>query len=260
MTQRDRTSAGAPCWVELFTPDVDAARRFYGGLFGWEANEPSAEFGGYFMFLRDGEPVAGGMGPYPGAEDAVHAWNVYLATDDAAALADRATGAGAQVAVGPMPVADLGVSLFLVDPSGAGVGAWQAGSFPGFTTVEEPGAPSWFELHTREGEGAVDFYCSVFGLVAGDGLEDGPMTYTTVHEKGGDTDRAGIMEAAAWLPPGVSPSWSVYWAVADVRASAERVTALGGSVVAAAQDTPYGTMATVADPSGVVFKLRTPPA
>ena len=38
-----------------------------------------------------------------------------------------------------------------------------------------------------------------------------------------------------------------------------RVEALGGSVLAAAEDTPYGRIATVADPAGAEFKLRNGP-
>ena len=44
---------GEPCWIHLFTADVDAAVTFYGGLFGWSVGEPSEEFGGYRMFLRE---------------------------------------------------------------------------------------------------------------------------------------------------------------------------------------------------------------
>ena len=52
-----------PCWADLWTSDVERSRAFYAELFGWEALPPSPEFGGYFMFARDGVPVAGGMGP-----------------------------------------------------------------------------------------------------------------------------------------------------------------------------------------------------
>ena len=52
---------GEPCWIELFTPDTDAAAAFYGGLFGWTATDPDETFGGYRQFLRDGVPVAGLM-------------------------------------------------------------------------------------------------------------------------------------------------------------------------------------------------------
>ena len=52
MPTRDIAPIGSPCWVDLWTSDVEGSRRFYRDLFGWEAEEPSAEFGGYFMFTR----------------------------------------------------------------------------------------------------------------------------------------------------------------------------------------------------------------
>ncbi len=48
-----------------------------------------------------------------------------------------------------------------------------------------------------------------------------------------------------------------YWEVDDVDASASSVGSLGGSVLAEPSDSPYGRMATVADPAGAQFKLRT---
>ncbi len=68
------------------------------------------------------------------------------------------------------------------------------------------------------------------------------------------------MDASAFLPEGVPAHWSVYWQVDDVDATADRVKVLGGAVVDGPTDTPYGRMATVTDPSGAMFKLRTPPS
>jgi len=68
--------------------------------------------------------------------------------------------------------------------------------------------------------------------------------------------RAGIMDASAFLPPDVPPHWSVYVNVADVDATLSRVKDLGGQVILAAEDTPYGRLATASDPTGGVFKLR----
>ena len=42
----------------------------------------------------------------------------------------------------PMDIDDLGRQAVLVDPTGARVGVWQAGTFPGFTVLGEVGAPS----------------------------------------------------------------------------------------------------------------------
>ena len=63
------------------------------------------------------------------------------------------------------------------------------------------------------------------------------------------------MDATAFLPEGVPAHWSVYWHTDDVDATVALATALGGSVAAAAEDT---RTASVADPAGAIFKLRTP--
>ncbi len=65
MPERDAIAIGAPCWIDLWTSDVEAARRFYAELFGWVAEEANPDFGGYFMFTQQGHPVAGAMGSMP---------------------------------------------------------------------------------------------------------------------------------------------------------------------------------------------------
>ena len=35
MTRFSTYPAGVPCFVDAFSPDLDAARRFYTGIFGW---------------------------------------------------------------------------------------------------------------------------------------------------------------------------------------------------------------------------------
>ncbi|MGF7233781.1 MAG: VOC family protein [Frankia sp.] len=256
MPHRDAAPVGAPCWADLWTSDVEGSRRFYGEIFGWEAQDPDPEFGGYFQFTRDGAPVAGGMGDMPGMP-ANNTWKVYLATGDITKTVEAAEAEGAQIVGPPMPVADLGIMVVMVDPTGANLGAWQAGTFPGFTVLNEAGAPSWFELHTRDHARAVAFYRSVFGwetTVVGD-TDD--FRYTTARDHGGPEDLAGIMDASTFLPEGVPAHWSIYWQVDDVDATTAKITALGGTVVMDAVDTPYGRLATVADPAGAQFKLRT---
>ncbi|HEX4082691.1 MAG TPA: VOC family protein [Acidimicrobiales bacterium] len=258
MTTREKAPVGAPCWADLWTSDVEGSRRFYRELFGWESGDPDPAFGGYFMFTRHDVPVAGAMGDM-GDMKADNTWKPYLATDDMTRTVSDAGENGAQVVVPAMPVADLGIQSVLVDPTGAAIGAWQPGTFPGFTVIGEPGAPSWFELHTRDFAAATAFYGSVFGWeleLIGDSDE---FRYAAARVPGSDDEVAGIMDASGFLPDGVGPSWSVYWEVADARASAAQVRELGGSVVDDAQDTPYGTIATVADPAGAPLRLRTAP-
>ena len=257
MPTRDSAAIGSPCWADLWTSDVEGSRKFYGEIFGWEAQEPSPEFGGYFMFTRNGIPIAGGMGDM-GDMPANNTWKVYLTTDDIDKTVETAEAGRAQIISPPMPVADLGIQAVLIDPTGAYLGAWQPGSFPGFTVLNEHGAPSWFELHTRDYAAAVAFYRTVFRWntnVAGDSDE---FRYTTMRDPRGEGELAGIMDATAWLPEGVPAHWSIYWEVDDAGATMAKVKALGGSVVMDALDTPHGRLATAADPAGAQFKLRTP--
>ena len=108
MPAHDRSPIGAPCWVELFTSDPDSAKAFYGGLLGWDAEEPNPELGGYANFTSGGVRVAGLM-RNDGSQGAPDFWTTYLAVPDAAAAVEASTAAGAQLHVPVMPVADLGV-------------------------------------------------------------------------------------------------------------------------------------------------------
>lgn len=259
MPTRNHAPAGAPCWTDLWTSDVEGSRRFYAEVFGWEAQEPSPEFGGYFMFTRQGVPVAGAMGDM-GDMPASNSWKVYFQTSDIAATLRAAEAGGAQVVVAATPVADLGVQAVLVDPTGAELGAWQPGTFPGFTVTGETGAPSWFELSARDHAAAVAFYRSVFDWEVDVVSDTDEFRYATVQNPEGEGELAGIGDASTSLPEGAGALWTVYWAVDDVAASVARVEALGGSVLMGANDTPYGTIASVTDPTGARFNLRRPPA
>ena len=255
MTNRDTAPAGAPCWADLWTSDVEGAGRFYGELFGWKAEEPSAEFGGYFMFTRNGVPVAGGQGDMGDAK-ANNAWKVYLASPDINKTTEVAEAEGAQAAFPPMAVADLGSQTVLSDPAGNTVGVWQPVTFPGFTTLSEPGTPAWFELHTADFDRSVAFYRTTFGWET-DALEGGGMNYVTVRDpSGAPMPMAGVLDIGGHddHPAG----WWVYWAVEDTDASVAKVRALGGSVLMEPFDSPYGRMAVVTDPYGAQFRLNGP--
>lgn len=252
---RDTALVGAPCWVELTTSDTERSRKFYSQLFGWVAEEPVEEFGGYFNFTKDGTPVAGCMASQPGSGMPA-VWSVYLATDDAGKTLEAATANGGQVLVSAMPVGELGTMGFVADSGGAGIGVWQPGLHQGFTVFGEAGTPSWFELLTRDYQLAVDFYRSVFRWDTHVVSDTPELCYTTL--KHGEDWLAGIMDASGFLPDGVPAHWSVYFGVDDTDAALATIVDLGGSVLTPAQDTPYGRLASAADPTGVQFKLVAP--
>ena len=256
MPTRDRAPLGAPCWADLWTSDVDGSRAFYSEVFGWEAQEADPQFGGYFMFHRDGVPVAGAMGDMGPDMKANDTWKIYLHTDDIAKTLETASAAGAGVIAPAMAVADLGTQAVLIDPAGAHLGAWEPGTFPGFTVLGEHGSPAWFELFTQEYAAALDFYGTVFHLNIEPIGDSDQFRYSVVKNPDAEGELAGIMDATGLLPEGAPAHWSIYWEVDDPAASIATVTKLGGSVVAAFEDTPYGRMATVTDPAGAQFKLH----
>lgn len=247
---------GEPCWIELFTPDTDAAVEFYGGLFGWTATEPSEEFGGYRMFLHGEQPIAGLMSN-DDAAGSPSGWSVYLATDDIAATVDRAKAAGATIVAEPMPVGDLGHMAVMVDPAGALVGAWQPVEFAGFVTRAEVGAPAWFETLSRDYDRSVAFYADVFRWEASSMSDTPEFRYTTLGVN--EDARAGIMDATAFL--GEEPSrWQFYLQVADTDATVSRALESGATPVLPVDDTPWGRLALMRDPAGVQFAVMGPSA
>lgn len=256
MTTRDATLPGTPCWADLWTADIASSRRFYGELFGWEPLDPDPNFGGYFNFARQGTWIAGCMGDM-GDMKATNTWKPYLATDDMTKTIRAAETSGAQIAVPGMAVGDLGVQGVLVDPTGATIGVWQAGTWPGFAVVEEHGAPSWFELHTGDYAGALAFYQAVFGFEVATVGDSDDFRYSTLRRPGETTDLAGICDDRAILPADEVAQWRIYWEVDDVDAGVAKVEALGGTVHSGASSTAYGRIAMVADPSGATFMLRT---
>lgn len=255
MPTRDTAVIGAPCWVDLMTSDTERSRAFYCQLFGWTAEEPAEQFGGYVNFTKDGVRVAGCMASQPGSE-MPDVWSVYLATDDARKTLDAAVANEGQVHVHAMDVGDLGTMALISDPGGAGIGVWQPGLHQGFGVHGEAGAPSWFELHTRDYPAAVAFYRNVFGWDTHVVSDTPEFRYTTLRH--GEDWLAGIMDAAGFLPDSVPAHWSVYFGVDDTDAALAEIVDLGGSILVAAQDTPYGRLATAADPTGAQFKLVAP--
>ncbi len=252
---------GAPDWVDLGTPDLDAATAFYRELFGWDLVPGGPEVGGYGMLTLDGRNVGGVM--TVSEEESPSAWSVSFQSPDIAATAAAVERAGGSAAFEPMDVLDLGSMGGFTDPAGAYFAAWQPKKHPGFGVVQEPGSFLWAELYTSDVPAAAAFFKDVFGWGTDQlKVEGTDYTYTTVHPAGAGPEASfGGLVRMGDVPSEAArgPHWLPYFAVADVDATVATAKRHGGTETLAAMDVPgVGKMANVADPFGAVFAVMRP--
>lgn len=254
MPKQETVAIGSPCWVDLGTSDIAKAKDFYGTLFGWTAMDTGDDFGNYRIVSKDGVPVGGMMQMTGEQADQPSAWTIYFGVADAAATIGKVTAAGGQSLFEPIAVGDLGTMGILFDTTGSAVGIWQPDTFNGFGVWGEHGAPCWFELLTRDIEGASTFYSTVFGpeVVEMDTGED-DFAYRTLNVDG--QEKAGLYDVTGVLPDEVPPHWSVYFGVDDIDGAVRSVEEQGGQVITPIADSPYGRWATVSDPMGAAFVI-----
>ncbi|HEV7195673.1 MAG TPA: VOC family protein [Pedococcus sp.] len=256
MTVHTAYQQGTPCWVDLQTSDQEAAKAFYGQLFGWDYDDrPMPQGGPYSMALLGGRTVAAiaPQTPDQAAAGAPPMWNTYLAVDDVDASTALVSDAGGQVAMEPFDIQDSGRMSYVADPSGAYVGLWQAGTHLGAQLTNEPGAVTWNELVTADGAQALPFYEKVLGVQTVTVPMGPDFSYTMFQV--GERQVAG---STAPQMDGVPNHWNVWFEVASVDETAARIRDLGGELVVEPQDMPVGRMAVARDPQGGYFNLLQP--
>jgi len=248
----DKYDNAIPGWVDLGTPDLDAARAFYSGLFGWDIPPGPEEAGGYSIAMLRGRPVAG-LGPAMNPGPPV--WATYVIVDNADDVAKKVKANGGSAFVEPMDVLDAGRMGVFADPRGAVFSVWQAGVMPGAGIVNEPNSYSWSELVTSDVAASKDFYSKVFGWSFQSYAEaEGPMGGYT-EWKIGDRSIGGMMPRPPQMPAAAPDYWAVYFAVADIDATVAKVKELGGSVMMGPMAIEPGSFAMVADPQGAMFNV-----
>ena len=106
MTERTSYAPGTPSWVDLSTPDAEASKRFYGAVFGWEANDLEMAGGGtYTEWLVDGRQVAGMLEMRGRVPDEVPPhWLVYFGSVDTDEAVAKVKELGGEVMFGPVDI------------------------------------------------------------------------------------------------------------------------------------------------------------
>jgi uncharacterized protein len=252
MAERTKYTPGTFSWTDLTTTDPDAAKAFYGPLFGWTAiDNPVGEGMIYSTMQIDGKDVAAisGQPEQQRAAGVPPAWNSYITVESADRALERAKQLGATVHAPAFDVFEFGRMGVVQDPQGAFFEVWEPKQHIGASYVNAPGALSWNELATADMDASATFYGELFGWTA-EPFEGSEMPYRTVRTAAG-TGNGGIRPRQ-----GPEPTyWLVYFGADDVNASLAKVSDLGGSTLMGATDVGVGRIGIAQDPQGAVFAL-----
>jgi len=273
MPERDRYTAGVPCWIDTNQPDPEAAVEFYGGLFDWkfESVMPPGAPAKYFLARLRGRDVAA-VSSLPESAPQVATWDTYVWVDSADETASKVRDAGGSVVKEPFDVMDAGRMAVFTDPEGATFCVWQAGRHKGARVVNEPGSLNFNDLHVRDVEGAKQFYGKVFGwetLELGGGFQawtlagyadfleqDDPDLRKRMSELDAPTGFEDVVASLNQIgddEPDKPAHWSLTFAVEDADATAKKAEELGGTVVVPPFDAPWVRMTVITDPQGATF-------
>ena len=243
------------CWFELVTSDQAAAKKFYGGLFGWTANDfPMGPDSFYTMFHLRGRNVGAAytLMPDQAKQGVPPHWGTYVAVTNVDEGIAKAKTLGGTVVAGPMDVAEHGRMGVLRDPTGAIISVWQAKQHQGVGLWGEAGAFCWSELMTRDTTAAAKFYTALFGWKTNVSDAAG-FPYT--HWQNDGADIGGMMAILEQWGP-MPPSWVNYIQVKDCDETAAKATSLGAKVCMPPTDIPNtGRFAMLQDPLGAMFSV-----
>lgn len=247
------TSLGRIVWHDLFSHDVDASKRFYGDLFGFEyIIEHSSDFAwgggaGDYVLMSDGIAAHSGIVGTP--KDGRSGWLAFVAVDDVDNAATRAQAAGATIVREPFDVPGVGRSCLVEDIHGAQIAPF----VPTHTFSAPSGLFVWAEL-TAPDPGAISpMYETVFGWRAGS-AEDSAGCARCVFETPHGDSVAGISQTER--SDGYSPGWVPFLGTSDLDQAIGRAVSLGAQTVGKPVQFRAGRPAQVLqDPLGTVFGL-----
>jgi predicted enzyme related to lactoylglutathione lyase len=246
--------AGKMVWADLVTPNLAAAEKFYGTLFGWTFQSTRAGNSEYAVAMLDGRPVAGLLEKaIPSGERHQSAWLTFLAASDVDGVKKTALAHGAKLLAADKSYPMRGQQCVLADPEGAvfALLASSSGDPPDYLPVA--GEWIWSSLHAKDAGAEAAFYqqlfnYDVFEAPSDDGLEHLILSSDNfARASANDLARDSARRHSHWLN---------FVRVNSAAEAAAKVLALGGRVLVEPRPDRHGGMlAVVADPAGAPFGL-----
>jgi uncharacterized protein len=240
-------------WHEIVTPDVEAARRFYGELAGWQVEPVEAAGATAYAHLTKNGQMVGGLVRRPGPHVPPHVLG-YVSVLDVDGAIERAREHRAALLVPPMQTA-FGRAAVLQDPQGAVMGLCRRTEGDPFESDRAPraGTFSWSQLNSSDADSAATFYTKVLGWqrVPQPGIRE-----LTAFTQGGRS-AAGLLQA----PQGTFASWLTYVTVEHIDRARAIAKRLGGVIVVERIEfAGIGQISVIQDNVGTILALFEPEA
>jgi predicted enzyme related to lactoylglutathione lyase len=251
----DAIDSGRFVWHDLMTKDVNAAKRFYGGLFGWQFENTKRGDRPYVIARLGADPVAG-IVDVSALPDAAPQWISFMAVPDVEKTVALVRFGGGKVLAEPRDVASIARAAVVSDPQGAPLGLAQLHrEIRGVVDPTHPVASRffWQEYLAGDAAKALEFYKGLAGYESS--ITDARLGIEYHVLRTTMRPRAGLFQ----LPESsdVLPTWLPYVFAEDPAGLAARVPGLGGRVLLPADPARRnGSLVVIADPGGAPLALQ----
>lgn len=246
--------AGKMVWADLVTPDLAAAEKFYGTLFGWTFHRIRAGSSDYAVAMLDGRPIGGLVEKsIPVGERHQSAWLTFMAVADVDASKRVAMAHGAKVLADSRSYPMRGRQCVLSDPQGAifAILASSSGDSPDYLPVT--GEWIWSSLHAKDAGAEAAFYQELFGYDVFELPSDDDSVHLILSTDNYARASANSLAAGSTRR---HPHWLNFVRVDNATDMTAKVIAMGGHVLVEPRvDRHGGMVAVVADPAGAPFGL-----
>jgi predicted enzyme related to lactoylglutathione lyase len=123
----DQPQVGQFCWNELATSNVQAAKDFYGKVFGWQFSDVEMGDTTYTMIKLKNQEFAGIWAiPKDKQKMIPPHWMAYILVENLDKSVEKALKNGATIVKPASTAGDFGRFAIITDPTGAHIALWQS--------------------------------------------------------------------------------------------------------------------------------------
>jgi predicted enzyme related to lactoylglutathione lyase len=242
---------GKLIWAELVTPDLGAAERFYGGIFGWTFHEIRTGDTNYAIAKLGDAPIAGLVHrPVRPDKQGQATWLPFLSVPSVREAGRLVLKHGVKELEAPRAYRQRGQQAAYADPQGAVFAVLNSHSGDPPDVLAAPGEWIWGAVVTRDPDSDAAFYQDVFGYEVFELPSDARGEHLLLASD--NYARASVNP----LPQAddKQPHWIAFVRVSDVGHTADAAKSFGGRVLVEPHpDRHGGTVALLADPTGAAI-------